>query len=437
MKDYSPHPTRGGVSLITASPEDRVRRAPLVLEGNGFPDATARPAAGTKRAVQGEVVEPSKKQKTSHPGPPRPGHVMELASISGVLADQASTAAPDFAPADSEDDDVDEFSAPQPQTRRSSRFESALGQEVVLRESTLGCPADPFLGELESQGRFLTAQAARTHCLKTHVFLIPGKSSCKCPSDIKWDIDACRKPGCPWFFANRNQGKYPKTWRPGCSNFVPTTRRLIPSWVKDIVAWVCPLRASSSVPGNWSDVAFVQWLILHQCNILGKRIDRVIVPHPVTSILCPPAKTPFVRDVSSILDKPQLIARERSGTDYRPSFTDNVIDRLSSQPGLSRLIMDDLLSSGSSIDRLRLFIKDFGRPIGFIYTERNAIVTKNTRSAKKLTKSGLDDGVLVDGQPFCCIHSDELMAEPPSDKVQILIKLWEDDITGSLTGANL
>jgi hypothetical protein len=82
-------------------------------------------------------------------------------------------------------------------------------------------------------------------------------------------------------------------------------------------------------------------------------------------------KPPFVRDVSSLLDRPQLIARERGCTGHYFPFIDNIIDRLSSQPAFGCLLIDDLFPWGSPIDRLRRSIEEYSKPIAFVYTENN------------------------------------------------------------------
>jgi hypothetical protein len=152
------------------------------------------------------------------------------------------------------------------------------------------------------------------------------------------------------------------------------------------------------VPADWTDVSFLQWLIRHQCDRFGKRIERTIVPHLVTSIQCPPMKPPFVRDVSSLLDRPQLIARESSGTGHHLSFTDNIIDRLSSQPAFGCLLVNDLSPFGHSIDRLRLFFKEYGKPIVCIYTEENTKIKRITRSPKKWSFH-----IPADDDPTCIV----------------------------------
>jgi hypothetical protein len=47
--------------------------------------------------------------------------------------------------------------------------------------------------------------------------------------------------------------------------------------------------------------------------------------------------------------------------------------------------MIDLLSFGSSIDRLRLFSKEYGKPAACICTEENTKMKKNTRASGQAT----------------------------------------------------
>jgi hypothetical protein len=128
--------------------------------------------------------------------------------------------------------------------------------------------------------------------MKYHQCLPRGDKLCQCVKTVKLYSHAWRGPGCAWFFNARNKGKMDLEWHPDFTNCLPTTKRAIPAWVKDIVTFVAPLRASGNTPAIWKDDPFLQWLIRRRCDILGYRLKKVVVPRLVLGRLCPPYFVP-------------------------------------------------------------------------------------------------------------------------------------------------
>jgi hypothetical protein len=162
------------------------------------------------------------------------------------------------------------------QTRRSARLQSASRKasakkiekdgrshpiakvakpkdDPIIKKS-FECPSNVYLTSgHKCPTRFEDIEAVRTHCLKYHRQLPNGERLCQFTDDVKLDGDACRDPGCGWYFNIRDKGRFNWAWRPGMNRVVLTTKQPVPSWVKQVATFVYPSGSSNTTLVAWED----------------------------------------------------------------------------------------------------------------------------------------------------------------------------------------
>jgi hypothetical protein len=80
------------------------------------------------------------------------------------------------------------------------------------------CPANVYIPQEKDKclGTFATAEDARNHCSAFHLYVHGHEEPCDCGA-AGAVANACRRPGCAYFFININALTVDENWRPGVS----------------------------------------------------------------------------------------------------------------------------------------------------------------------------------------------------------------------------
>jgi hypothetical protein len=107
------------------------------------------------------------------------------------------------------------------------------------------CPANVYIVQEKykcPRTTFATAKDARNHCLAFYLYIPSQEEQYDCGAAGAL-ANACRRPGCAYFFTNINTRNMDANWRLGVS--LADKTRETPKWVNDVARFVISRRAAS------------------------------------------------------------------------------------------------------------------------------------------------------------------------------------------------
>jgi hypothetical protein len=271
--------------------------------------------------------------------------------------------------------------------------------------------------------RFANVDDMRAHGIQFHKSLPPHDPVCTCASEQHARFPPCRVVRCAWYLSLLRNAKIAEIdWRPG-HNYEPTqyySQPHLPWWVALIWNFIYVRRASGDPP-KW-------WWKASNCGLLAYMNELARLS--VEAALCRPVEMSFIEhDHTATIAFPWLedestpVASASSGDLHKKTWattsqlTTKVVNALSIGHGLDCIVSHGLDGFACSFPRIRQFILNLASPVAFM------IILKDDNGLKNEGR-GFIDGKMLDGGRFILVHQDELLADPPSQKTQLLLDAW-------------